>query len=99
MGHRLFEVRLVRRANFLYRRRNASNLSENGGGVVKDWPANRLQPLPVRTTRCVEVGTGSRRESLADHRRYSRHVGLDDGNWISSKRAGAVRDGRPLERS
>ena len=57
LGHRLPEVRLVQRRQHLQRRRNAGRLSEDGRRAAADRPAHRLQPVPVRLRRRLEVGT------------------------------------------
>ena len=47
-----------------------------GDALLQDRPADRLQPLPVRPQRRVEVGRQGRRQLVAHHRRHQRQ--LDD---------------------
>ena len=74
LGHRLSEVRLVRRPQPLYRRGNAGRLPEDGRRAAQGRASDRLQPVPVRLRRRVEVGRGSGRQPVAHHRRHPRHL-------------------------
>ena len=56
VGHRLFEVRLVQRAEDLQERRAAAGVPEDGRRAAGDRQADRLQPVRVRMGRRGEVG-------------------------------------------
>ncbi len=62
-------------------------------------PRHRLQPLPVRHGRRLEVGRRGRRQLLAHHRRHRRLVGEHGRHRLLAERPRKVRRPRPLERS
>ena len=47
-----------------------------GDALLRYRPADRLQPLPVRPRRRLEMGRRGGRQSLAHHRRHPRHAGI-----------------------
>ena len=60
-----------------------------GDALAASWTAHRLQPLPVRTRGCLEVGPGGGRESLAHDRRHPRRLGFDGENRLQPERSGS----------
>ena len=70
VGDRLPQVRLVRGAHAVPRRGHARGLSDHGRRAARDRPADRLQPLPVRPARRLEVGRRRRRQLVAHDGRH-----------------------------
>ena len=56
-----------------------------GDALLGSRTANRVQPLPVRSRRCLEVGSGGRRQLLANH-------GDIRDNWDSMTKIGFAQD-------
>jgi alpha-galactosidase len=57
MGHRLSEVRLVRRERNIYKDEDMHAVYQKMGDALRHRPRRSLQPLPVRPGGCVEVGS------------------------------------------
>ena len=73
------------------------HVMREGAGRVQ--PRHRLQPLPVRHGRRLEMGRRGRRQLLADHRRHHRQLGQPVGHRLQPGRPREVCRPRPLERS
>ena len=67
-----------------------------GRRVAEDGPSDRLQPVPVRPQRRVEVGREGRGEPLAHYRRHQRSLAIHGPDRLPAVRDRPLRSARSL---